>query len=279
VRIWIHFLLATFLCWNTPFTQAQSDKTRYSNVWRPITTQGISDGIVRNRTNGVGLEQIMASAMMQQKSLEYLLAIKAASDKEPKNATLLAAYAWALAQVRNSYTFTNNPAPIPERLQKKFDFSWQNVRDTIQRAKELDPRCWLAYIAESTLEPGGPPPTKEAAASKRAFQIQRNPVTLTRYGRARMFEAAGAQDDEGVREGHRLLLLAEQLYPTYYRVSYDSACSYYYPAVLDKTKGRAGFKRFYLNIPPENRNSPWVVRYLKYLEIDKELAQSGVTVG
>lgn len=265
-----------------PPLQAQTSvalaKARYSNVWRPISVEGIRDGIRMNRNNGVGLEQIMTRAFLQQKSLDYLVAIKALSDTNPKNATLLAGYAWALAQVKNTYSFSDQTSPIPERLTQKFNFSWQNIRDTIQRAKELDSHCWLAYVAEATLEPGGPPPTREAAATKRAFQIERNALTLTRYGSALMFQSAGAQDTEGIRRGQRLLLLAERLYPTYYKSSYEVYGSYLYPDTGSEQKSKEALRRFYNNIPPENRDSDWVVRYLKYLKLEKRLEEIGVTL-
>ena len=250
---------------------------QYSNVWRPIDTTTIYNDVRRNHLSGVGLEQTMMRALLQEKSLDYLNAVKAASDAEPKNATLLAAYAWALAMVKNSYTFGSTSQPVAEKF-KRFNFSWQNIRDTIQRAKELNSHCWLAYVAEASLEAGGPPPTKEAAALKMAFQINRNPVTLTYYGGALMFQAAGSGDIEELRQGRRLLLMAEQRYPTYYKISYEVASAYNYPQIADQDKELAALRRFYMNVPPEYRHAPWVVRYFKFLGLEKRLAQAGITL-
>ena len=270
-------LLVLFGAWMLLSVRAQAAPPQYSNVWRPITEDGIRADVQHNHLNGVGLEQTMMRALLQSKSLPYLRAVKAASDAEPKNATLLAAYAWALAMVKNSYTFSEKAQPVPERL-KEFNFDWQNIRDTLQRAKDLDSHCWLAYVAESTLDSGGPPPTKEASALKTAFQIQRNPVTLTRYGSALMFQAAGAQDLKGQQQGMRLLLLAERLYPNYYKSSYWVYRAYGYPRVADEPKKMAALQRFYLNVPPEYRKAPWVVRYFKFLNLEKRLNQLGVTL-
>lgn len=250
---------------------------QYSNVWRPIDAKGIFNDVRRNHLNGVGLEQTMTRALLQQKSLEYLSAVKAMSDAEPENATILAAYAWALATVKNSFTFASKSQSVPEKF-SAFDFGWQNIRDNIQKAKELDSHCWLAYVAEATLEMGGPPPTKEAAALKKAFQIQRNPVTLTQYGSALVFQGAGSKNLKEQREGLRLLLLAEQLYPTYYKTSYETYAAYTYPMIGNREKSFTALKRFYLNVPPEYRHSPWVVRYLKYLGLEESLANIGVTL-
>ena len=257
--------------------KADAAPPQYSNVWRPITEAGIRSDVQRNHFNGVGLEQTMMRALLQEKSLPYLRAVQAASVAEPKNATLLAAYAWALAMVKNSYTFSSISRAVPERY-KGFDFSWQNIRDILQRAKDLDSRCWLAYVAESTLESGGPPPTKEAAALKQAFAIQRNPVTLTRYGSALIFQGAGAQDVEQQREGQRLVLLAERLYPTYYKSSYEVYAAYGYPQIANEQKGLAALGRFYANVPPEYRRSAWVVRYFKYLGLNEDLVKVGVAL-
>ena len=138
------FIYSLFLCLLCVFN-AQAAPQQYSNVWRPITETQISADVRRNHLSGVGLEQTMMRALLQQKSLSYLNAIKAASDAEPKNATLLAAYAWALAMVKNSYTFGGSASQSVDQKFKNFDFSWQNIRDTIQRAKEMNSHCWLAY--------------------------------------------------------------------------------------------------------------------------------------
>ena len=219
----------------------------------------------------------MMRALMQSKGLSYLRAVKTASDAEPKNATLLAAYGWALAMVKNSYTFDTKSRPVPPQF-KEFNFDWQNIRDTIQRAKELDAHCWLAYVAESTLETGGPPPTKEAAALKKAFEIQRNAVTLTRYGSALIFQGAGANDVSEMKEGLRLLLMAQQRYPTYFKVNFEVHAAYTYPSLADKEKSLAALQQLYSGVPPEYRHSPWVVRYFKYLGLDRFLPQIGVTL-
>lgn len=257
--------------------KAHADPPVYSNVWRPIDTTTIAADVRRNHLSGVGLEQTMMRALLQGQSLAYLRTIKAASKAEPKNATLLAAYGWALAMTKNSYTFGSTSRQVPDKL-KEFDFRWQNIRDTIQKAKELDTHCWLAYVAESSLESGGPPPTKEAAALKRAFQIQRNPVTLTHYGGALIFEGAGAGDVKEQREGLRLLLLAEQNYPTYYKASYEIYAAYTYARIANEDKSLAALKRFYSNVPPEYRRSSWVVRYFKFLGLESQLSKIGISL-
>jgi hypothetical protein len=172
----------------------------------------------------------------------------------------------------------DNSTDVPERFRRGFDFSWQNIRDTIQKAKELNARCWLAYVVESTLEPGGPPPTKEAGALKKAFQIQRNALTLTRYGRALMFQSAGARDLEGQKRGQQILIRAERLYPTYYKSSYSVYRAYGYPRVANEAKSFAALLRFYNTIPPEHRKASWVVRYLKHLRLEEELRVIGVSL-
>lgn len=268
-------LLLMLSLWLVCKTQAAPQG--YSNVWRPTDAATIRSDIQRNHTNGVGLEQTMMRALLQQKSLEYLRAIKAASDAEPKNATLLAAYAWALAMVKNSYTYTSTAQPVPERF-KEFNFGWQNIRDTLQRAKDMDAHCWLAYVAEASLDSGGPPPTKEAAALKQAFRISRNPITYTQYGSALIFQAEGAHDTEGERAGLRLLLMSQQRYPTYYKTSYEVYAAYTGPQIADQGKSLAALQRFYFNVPPEYRHSAWVVRYFKYLRLDGPLAQLGITL-
>ncbi len=258
--------------------KAQAAPQQYSNVWRPIDKATIYSDVKRNHLSGVGLEQTMMRALLQSKSIDYLNAVKAASDAEPKNATLLAAYAWALAMVKNSYTFGGSSSQPVDQKFKNFDFSWQNIRDTIQRAKEMNSHCWLAYVAEASLEAGGPPPTKEAAALKIAFQINRNPVTLTYYGSALMFQAAGSGDLDELREGQRLLLMAEQRYPTYYKIGYEVAGAYNYPQVANRNRELAALKKFYFNVPPAYRHAPWVVRYFKFLDLEKKLAQAGISL-
>ena len=93
-----------------------------------------------------------------------------------------------------------------------------------------------------------------------------------------MFQAAGSGDIEELRQGRQLLLMAEQLYPTYYKIGYEVAGAYNYPQIADQDKELAAIKRFYMNVPPEYRHSPWVVRYFKFLEIEKKLAKAGITL-
>ena len=280
----IALLLVNCACL-TSLNQAHA-APQYSNVWRPITDMGIRDGIQRNRKNGVGLEQTMKRALLQQKGAQYLAAIKAASDAEPKNGILLAAYVWALVEVKNSYRFNSPSSPVPANVSQRFNFGDQYILNTLQKSKELNKRNWLAYMVQSAMEPGGllGQPSKSLVSSKRAFTIQRNALTLTKYGSDLMFQSSllyGSNREESRRqakEGLRLLLMAQRLYPTYYKVPYELYLAYQQPLIADKNKSLRSLQRFYLNVPPEYRHSPWVVRYFKYLGLDEPLMQIGVTL-
>jgi len=245
-------------------------RPRYSSLWRNINRQEIREGIQRYKNNGVRLHELMMRALLQEKFLEYLTEISAACKADPKKANLFASYGQALALSRSGSLTQRQP--IPKELSDRFNFNQQFIWDTIQHARDLDRSCWLADMAEASLSFGGlmGHPTEGARLTGRAYSIQQNAVTMTQYGIELTGQSFVMQDPEMKKQALSILLKAQRLYPTYWKLPW--ALAYVYGGkgpTLNPAKEKTAAQRFIALIPPESRNLPWVRRYLNYLGMDK----------
>jgi hypothetical protein len=239
----------------------------YNSFWFLLTESEVKATIQRNQNNGVELEPLMMRAILQKKTRWYLKVIKAASDDNPQNATLRAAYGWALAKSHFSYTMQGGSQP--KDIAEQYPLDNQSIRDILQGARDIDSKSWMAYMGEAALPLGASAgqPTKSAALTKQAFNIQSNAVTLSHYGYEQIWQGTLMKDIKQKRAGLRLLELACRRYPNYYKNDLNLYFAYRKLDIADKTKSEAAKQRFLNSIPPESRRQSWVQEYLKYLGI------------
>lgn len=265
-------LLTALWCGSVGWAQPSAPAIA-KNIWRPINERTIVAEVNRNLNDGMALDTLWLRVGLAGKEFAYLDTLRAALRKHPNNATLMAAYARGLRPFRFGYNFLGKRYPA-EIVQM---FEADDLRNLIQGAKEKDPRCWLAYVAEAEWGPTsgyGNLRTARAEAAKvarRAYALQKNPLTMVTLGRALTGQSWYEGKPELGKQAVRLLRLAQKTYPWYPTANAARFQVYaYYPGFENAQKAREARQFLIGTVPVELRNTQAIRNYLESIRFDRK---------
>ena len=244
-----------------------SKPATHSDVWRPIRDETIAKEVAHNYQDGVALDSLALRAKLSGKDEVYLRVVRAEIDLYPDNATLMAAFARGLSVYRNGVVYYGEETrPSMPRA-----FSSENIREWIEKAKQKQPTCWLAYVAECEWIPGsgyGQPSkirTVAAEAARHAFALEENAVTTSTLVWALCHQAWTEHKVPLLQEAADFVHVAEQRYQG--NVKVDTQLYQFYsfvPMYVDEKKGKKYLDSLVATIPSELRSTPSVVNYLHW---------------